>query len=83
MILLFSWRTDGTSSFGNLIYYPFSITIKVYTLSKRSEKMKNVMEQLLTAVVWMLRTLLFIISVTLVANALEMVVCTIFYIIWG
>ena len=45
--------------------------------------MKNVMEQLLTAVVWMLRTLLFIISVTLVANALERVVCTIFYSIWG
>ena len=45
--------------------------------------MKNVMEQLLTAVVWMLRTLLFILSVTLVANALEMVICTIFYSIWG
>ena len=45
--------------------------------------MKNVMEQLLTAVVWMLRTLLFIMGVTLVANALDRVIGAIFYIIWG
>ena len=45
--------------------------------------MENVIEQLLTAVMWMLKTLLFIIGVTLVVSTLEMVICTIFYSIWG
>ena len=44
--------------------------------------MKNVMEQLVTAVAWMLKTLLFIIGVILIANALDWLVCTIIYSIW-